>query len=382
VLLLAALTGVVLTDREHDIQAGGFTSIHLPFISQEVAREGQNTGEAGGQANRTSVSSRQASIPLRLIITSPVHQSGPNQPPSPTRLHATATLLAAPDHLASELCSLYAVMVEQGQQEGLTKQQVWSLHWQPLMDDICLLSTLTEATSQEQQSMSVITEAAHNLQQFFEMNSLPAWQEEVVRVLGSLQQQDAKHQPESPTSGGSATEQKGSSQVDVRRAAPAPGSVSSKTAATEHRQQHSPASSGDKAGMSSSVAGPSSPSKKKLSSAPGRTPTAPVPPRPTLRLRRACKKSLSAWVWHCCQLLWAGFPEHDDESEWQSDISVTCARATDPGGLICQAGICAANTMRAWRMGLLTQWQDISHLHLYIIHTLDWMLALTWWVGG
>jgi hypothetical protein len=337
VLLLTPVTGEVLVDQEHELGAGVEAGIELHAPHWDVARAADTP--ADDQANRASVSASTSLtfIPLHLIITTPAHKPGSQQPPQLARLHATATLLAAPPPLASELCSLYETMMQQGGAIGLDAQAVWSLHWQPLMDSICLLSTLpgtaAEATTpqEQEQSTAMLTEAAHSLQTFFDLNSMPAWHAVVSGILARL--------------------------------------------------QHSavPGTTGREGTAACNSTGPSCLSDGKCSAKPQAqpSPAAPSPSRP----RSSRIRALHAWVLYCCRLLLSGFPDPEVEKEWQSDISVTCVTATDPGGLICQVGIWAANVMRAWRIGRLTGWQDNSDVLLYTLHTTDWALPLIWWVG-
>jgi hypothetical protein len=390
VLLLTPASGLVLVDQEHDLGPGDGDSIDLHVPSWDAARAAHSPVGADDHALSAGASACLTFHALRLIITTPTHKPGSQQPPQLARLHATATLVAAPPPLASELCSLYETMMQQGGAIGLDAPAVWCLHWQPLMDSICLLSTLPgtaaeASTPQEQaQSTAMLTEAAHSLQTFFDLNSMPAWRAEVSCILARLNQQQARGQVEAPSADPQSDAQAATSPTSVpgNEQPPASGAAPRSSATSDHDQPELASTSGTAASRHGcnaagcSRAGPSSPSKDKAAASsqpPPRLPPTPHPHRPRIR-------ALHAWVLHCCRLLLLGFPDPGVEREWQSDISVTSARATDPGGLICQAGIFAANSMRAWRMGRLVHWHDASNVLLYWVHTLAWGGVLIWWV--
>jgi hypothetical protein len=74
------------------------------------------------------------------------------------------------------------------------------------------------------------------------------------------------------------------------------------------------------------------------------------------------------------QLLFRGFPDAEEERVWQSDVSVTAAKATDRLGVVLQAGICAIATARMWQEGLLVGWSP--NWLVYSIFMSNWMWAL------
>jgi hypothetical protein len=196
---------VVLVDQEHELGAGDGASIDLHVPSWNAARAAHSQAGADDHALSASGSACFTFYPLRLIITTPTHKPGSQQPPQLACMHATATLIAAPAALASELCSLYGTMMQQGGAIGLDAQAVWSLHRQPLMDCICLLSTLpgtaAEASTPQEpaQSTAMLTEAAHSLQAFFDLDSVPGWRAEVSCILARLKQQQARNKVEVPS---------------------------------------------------------------------------------------------------------------------------------------------------------------------------------------
>jgi hypothetical protein len=186
-LVLGGATGAALADEEHEVEAGAINSISLSFPAGKLAHAAASASSTQQEPNPAGANDMQAIIPLRLIITTPAHPHNTSTHlPTVNHLLATATLLAALAPLASELCSLHTAMVEQERGAGLGVQEVLSNHWH-LMDDICLLSALArgaaEAGLDHQQAASTVTEVATRLHQFFCLNTLPAWQEEVAQVL-------------------------------------------------------------------------------------------------------------------------------------------------------------------------------------------------------
>jgi hypothetical protein len=140
-LLFAALTGAVLFDQEVDVAAQDDlqTPVLLRVPLTELAAASHRAALAADEPPTSSSLTHASSkpVPLRLVVTTAAgaHHCQGGSPP-PARLLATATLLAAPALLASELCSLHIVMEQEGGYQGLGAQQLWSSHWQPLMDDL------------------------------------------------------------------------------------------------------------------------------------------------------------------------------------------------------------------------------------------------------
>jgi hypothetical protein len=340
------------------------------------------------------------------VIIAPAAASDQGEPPPPVRLHATATLLAAPAPLASELGSLYAATEQVGREQGLEPQDVWSHHWQPLMDDICLLSTLARgagsaAGAPMQPSTAVSLEMAQTLVQFFSLNAMPGWQAEAQCVLDmiSRQREERQHHVMGPP-GESALPQMRAEPVQAEGGAtatshPAPtsmlaslpsiaGAGNSKAAQVGHNQG-SPASGHTPqwevpvtTNPPSGTAVSSTGNEANTTQCPDKSSSvAPAPRQPPPAATSTF--SIRAWVlWFgsCLHLLWAGFPDPGDEREWQSDISVTSVAATDPVGLVCQAGIVIASMTRTPHDdGLMFRWPL-----LYLGHSAGWVIALLWWV--
>jgi hypothetical protein len=189
-LVLAATTGALLVDAEHVTVAGDVTTIDLTIPAGSLAKAALSL-PLGAEHDATHTS--QPIIPLQIVITAPVHASDTDQPPPPARLHTTASLLAAPGPLASELCSVYTGLEVEGQGAGLTTAEVWSTHWQPLTHDVCLLGTLAarrRAGTLSCGSAAVAAQVAQSLSHFFADHALPAWQAQVSCFSTSLQQHE------------------------------------------------------------------------------------------------------------------------------------------------------------------------------------------------
>jgi hypothetical protein len=345
VLLLLAATGAVLVDEEQQVGAGAVGSISLSLSADLVARAAASTAPAHRQQHSGSGTSMQAIIPLRLVITTPAHpHSTTTQLPQVTHLLATATLLAAPVSLASELCSLYSMEEQEGPEAGLSPQDVWSHHWQPLMDDLCLLSTLAGGAAEtglgHQQAASTVTEVATSLHHLFCLNNLPAWQEEVARVLDTLlQEQQQQAQVATAAHPGSRVSSSGQEVISA---------TSTKT---------------------SSNAGTSSSSNEKPPTTAQRPAPAPAQPQ-----HMASARPYSSRVYRYLQLLLGGFPGAGEERVWQSDISVTSVKALDPWGVVLQIAMAGVAMARMWQEGLLDRW-SLNWL-LYICYTTPWLWAL------
>jgi hypothetical protein len=188
VILMAAAAGVVLMDRTYNIASGGLTTLRMDVSSVSLARlvgrHGPNRNEARGP---------HPVIPLRVVITTPTNQLDQPKPPQLAHVHATATLLAAPGPLASELCTLYEAMEDEGRAQGLSGQEVWAAHWQQLMNDlaVCLmaadnLSSGAGATASTDQQLEAVKEAATPLAEFFSDHGLGGWQVQMQGVLQAL----------------------------------------------------------------------------------------------------------------------------------------------------------------------------------------------------
>jgi hypothetical protein len=196
VIVVAAATGAVLVDKKYGLTAGHLTTLQLelPSSALATAATGKDRQVGGGL---------QPVAPLRLIITTPTHHTQGPQPPQLARLLATATLLAAPASLASELCGLHELMEQQGAAQQLTAQEVWSQHWQVLMNDLALclmaaddLSSATpgEGTAVSAYQVQAVGEVAETLCQFFLGHVMPGWQAQMHSSLQALSHQQAQGQ--------------------------------------------------------------------------------------------------------------------------------------------------------------------------------------------
>jgi hypothetical protein len=80
------------------------------------------------------------------------------------------------------------------------------------------------------------------------------------------------------------------------------------------------------------------------------------------------------WLATGLHLLAAGFSDSNNEKVWQEDLGVTAVAATDPVGLMCQAGIVIASMTRTPHGdGLMFRWPM-----LYLGHSAGWVIALLW----
>jgi hypothetical protein len=142
VLVLAAGAGAALVDDEREVMAGqGKAVLRVQVPLQGLAAANNRTGYGEGPSrDRPAHWAPSNPVGLRLIITTPTlpNSSISQAPLQPPQLLASATLLAAPALLASELCGLHALIEHEGVDARMTGASVWSQHWQPLMDDICL----------------------------------------------------------------------------------------------------------------------------------------------------------------------------------------------------------------------------------------------------
>jgi hypothetical protein len=190
VVIMAAATWVLLVDKEYGVLAGDMTTLAV-----EIPVDGLGKAAHGNRPSREHACGHQPVVPLRLIITTPTQHADTSQRTQPVRLLATATLLAAPAPLASELCSLYALMQQQGQQEGLGDQEVWSLHWQVLMNDLalCLMAaddfgsaTTGAGTAMSVQQVQAVGEVADSLCKFFSGHAMLGWQAQMQASLQAL----------------------------------------------------------------------------------------------------------------------------------------------------------------------------------------------------
>jgi hypothetical protein len=192
VLVVDNAKEALLVDRACDVTAGTHTTLPLEVPTARLLSAAQ-TGH-GSSAPRPT--------PLRLMLISPpsphrhVTTDDGHPPPRP-QLVATATLLAAPAPLASELCSLYEAMQDQGQAAGLEAHEVWSQHWQVLMHDVslCLLaaddllapreptSSAPASEAPEQHTAGAIREVAGNLHRFFSSHAMVGWEAQMQAVL-------------------------------------------------------------------------------------------------------------------------------------------------------------------------------------------------------
>jgi hypothetical protein len=194
---MAAATWVLLVDKEYGVLAGDMTTLAV-----EIPVDGLGKAAHGNRPSREHACGHQPVVPLRLIITTPTQHADTSQRTQPVRLLATATLLAAPAPLASELCSLYALMQQQGQQEGLGDQEVWSLYWQVLMTDLalCLLAaddlssaTPGTGTAAPAHQRAALAAAADSLCEFFTHHVMSDWE---AQMQGALQSLGHHHQGE------------------------------------------------------------------------------------------------------------------------------------------------------------------------------------------
>jgi hypothetical protein len=147
VVVVAAATGAVLVDEEHEVVTPqGATGERLSALLVQVP-----VADLVAPSPKAAIEGAGGSIlcdpaALRLIITTPAAPHSSTQPCPPARVLATATHLVAPVLLASELCGLHAIMEEEGVRAGMSGAAVWSHRWQPLMNDISLCIDLLSSS--------------------------------------------------------------------------------------------------------------------------------------------------------------------------------------------------------------------------------------------
>jgi hypothetical protein len=414
VLLLTASTGAELVHAEHDTVAGGVTTISMPTPVEGLMTEAAHGLSSGAQH---ASHSPQPVIPLHVVITTPANHADQTNPPQLAHVYATATLLAAPVLLASELCTAHEFMQQQGRAQGLNDQEIWSHYWQPLMQDVCLLATSALPKDEDpiqQANAAVVAQAAHTLSHFFDINSMHAWQAQAVHVLSNLFQQQAEAPQPSlpaaqvPTAGDEAGEEVPSTATSHDNADPpalpdltanlaaraSSGRQSRKpklSSSYAHLQQPSLTSSASGSsngqegasaaagkGASDTATYPSGPSSSRAGKRPAPMAAAQAPSTPTSRPLSANTKALMAWLRQGLQLLHRGFPDAAAEKEWQEGVVLTYS----PFFLVLQAGIFAASVTRTWQAGLLVHWSDATQLIFYTAHAAVWMLATVRWVVG
>jgi hypothetical protein len=219
---------------------------------------------------------------INLVITSTAHPPATHPPdPSACLLAATASLLAAPASLAAGLCSLYSTMEDQGVAEGgLSRRDVWSHFWQPLMCDLhaCLAAASCapgdDATLYQQNGVLMST-VAGGLGSFFSANGMPGWQGLIQRLSETMCEQHA-----------------------AEGAAPAESSAPSSPAdPTQHQDDNAPPSAATLPRHAHKSAGPE-----------------------------------HTWI----HLMWAGFADAEVERLWQQDVACKRMRVTDCIALLLQ----------------------------------------------
>jgi hypothetical protein len=152
-------------------------------------------------------------VPLRLIITTPCpcqpHTTTSTQStPIPARLFTDATLLAAPDHLASELVSLYSRMEQEGRESGMSTQIVWNNHWQPCMEDVAVcLSACSPYGRVEalcQHTEVVLATVVPCLANLFSTPATLGWQQQMQQIAEVMQLGHQPHPSASQATGAAA----------------------------------------------------------------------------------------------------------------------------------------------------------------------------------
>jgi hypothetical protein len=238
VIILAAAAGEVLVDRSYQATAGGITNLPVEVPLDALAHAAKGT-----QRNNTSAE-LQPVIPLRLIVTAADHYAGQPQHRQPVCLHATATLLAAPALLASELCILAEAMQQQGRAEGLSDQEVWSTHWQQLINDLCMCLMAANDPSSGMGTTEV-RGVASSLATFFSTHGMTGWEGQMQGVLQALGRQQVEGRQASE-------EQAGAGAIADAPAGPLPPPVTQDSKATPQAGTSTGEGDGSKAADDSS----------------------------------------------------------------------------------------------------------------------------------
>jgi hypothetical protein len=345
-LVLAGAEGVAVVDTEHTVAGGGSwgSPVTLSIPSKGLASLAHDS--------RTGV------ILLRLVITSAALAVGSSHESQPMHLHATATLVAAPKPLASELLALYSLMEVQGKEEGLDSGEVWSGHWQPLMDDLtsCLYQQGSSASvavpdgapgttvtvEREALSNDALAQVLSGLREFFSTHAMSGWLQQLQHLSGC-------------PGGGQDTAGAGRGEGPSS----ASGDHLTETLRTSCGAACAPA---DPAGQPPGASVPT-PTSASSSSPARKQPNEHQQPltAPALRpkpLALACSLGLGG----CLHLLVSGFPDAQQESEWQRRRSMTPLGSTPPLGLMFDAASAAAAVIRMWQAGWLSRWSDTCNL--------------------
>jgi hypothetical protein len=412
-LLVAAVTGVVLVDTEHDLAAGD-SAIPVPISSKGLSSLAHDPDRPV--------------VPLRVVITTPVYQAGSSEPQQPARLYATSALFAVPASLASELLSLHASMEADGRAQGLEDAEVWAGHWQPLMEDMiaCICAqpgsasdaaggrpSATSLTAGTPPNMDTLTPVLHSLLTFFSTHAMHAWLDHLQWLLFSQQGHGQHHDIEQMLAAARATNDSSDytmSSISNACTPPTPhsqhpcsmirgfGRPSIEEPCTHESSEHST----DAAACSfSSAVGPNKGAtamggattqmppppllqntslppvpaaavNTTATSSPGSAKPLHLPAAPAPKLS-VLAQARSLGLGGCLHLLVSGFPDAQQESEWQKDTSVTSARMTDPMGIGLQACIFMGNAARMWGAGMLGCWQDAINIALFISTAAVWI---------
>jgi hypothetical protein len=374
VLLLVVATGAVLVDAEHEIQEGP-TAVQVEVPLAQIS------------------CSTQCPAALRVVVSSPsAHPSGVSQPPRPTRLHATATLLAAPAPLAAELSAVFSGMQQDGRGAGLSAQDMWADHWQPLINDIALClpcapgahaaATWQAASQQEGAARVAQQQVAQNLIKFCSAHGLIGWRSYLEGICAPQTQLLAgvsvrQHQrPAAAAAAPAGSEGHDDPPTAVPAEAPGPTPDDPPPAAPETSEPFPEPHKGKQVGLetspsgvttSSGETGETRTSSTTISGSYSSMPVPPPPPRP-LYSRHALSRgaqtppppfnsrpaaaSLAAsygGAWPL-RLVVSGFPDAGDEAAWWHEWLHSAARLQtyDRFSLGLQGVIWSAGSARDW----------------------------------
>jgi hypothetical protein len=200
VVVVEEATGAVVVDKEEAVRAGQDSHLLLEvplgsLMPVDTVQHSAAAHQSGALPNAASATGEQP-LALRLVITTPsaAHQPHGSHPPPPARLLATATMLAAPLELASELCSLYTRMEQEGRGQGLSVQDVWHRHWQPLVNDLGLCLNVSKVQSGSVQGAV----AATTLCSFLAQHGMRGWLSQLQLVCKDMPTTQLSSIPSAP----------------------------------------------------------------------------------------------------------------------------------------------------------------------------------------
>jgi hypothetical protein len=255
-------------------------------------------------------------------------------------------------------------MCEEGQVAGMSPEQVWSYHWQPLMCDLavcmaaCTPGGQVEALLQQPQVIS--NTVVSNLIAAFSTPLTAGWQQ----LLQGMRTAMHEHTP-----------QPAGSQAEAKAAVVASAIIN--TLASGPRQAAGVGlgeTNGQGQAAASATIYPAGHTGIKSPSPPSQVPSFNDPSTASTSIA-----SRALTIKSSLQLLVSGFPDAQQEREWQEARGAHFALSgPDQLGVVLQVAIMAGIVGNMLQAGLLTSWRDADRLLLATCHPLGWACALMW----